>query len=99
MREPRIARLVKRHLRLLAAIRIHAPYLHQSAAYAVEPDMLAIRRILRTVIQIIGGSQSLLLPCSVSIHHIDVADLVVVTHRTVSYRLAVRAPPMQVARA
>ena len=38
MREPRVACLVECHLRLLAPVCLHAPYLHQPAADGIEPD-------------------------------------------------------------
>jgi hypothetical protein len=42
MREP-VIETVKRHLFLLASIRMHAPYLHLASTFRVEIDIFAIR--------------------------------------------------------
>lgn len=51
MRKPGIAGFVKRHLGLFGAVFLHSPYLHQTRAYGIEPDIFSARGIFGTIVQ------------------------------------------------
>lgn len=49
MRKPVIC-LGKGHLRRLTPLGLHPPYLHQAGADGIEPDILAVRRVLWSIV-------------------------------------------------
>src|SRR6185437_3016911 len=57
MRKP-IVELVCCDLLLLAAVSVHAPYLHAARTLGVEVNEISIRRIFRTVVQTLGSGQT-----------------------------------------
>ena len=53
--EPGVTGFVKGHLGLFGAVCLHAPDLHESGAYGIEPDVLSAGGIFRSVIQTFGS--------------------------------------------
>lgn len=51
VREPCVPMFVVRHLSLSGAIRFHAPCLHATCAYGVEPDVFAVAVVFGTIVQ------------------------------------------------
>lgn len=95
MGEPRVACLVECHLRLLAPVCLHAPYLHQPAADRVKPDVLAAGRILRTIVETFGSGEPHFLAALCG-DNIDIE--VAFTRRAIGELLPIGAPAMQIAR-
>ena len=56
--EPGVTGFVKGHLGLFGAVCLHAPDLHESGAYGIEPDVLSAGGIFRSVIQTFGSGQA-----------------------------------------
>src|SRR5438046_2247094 len=92
MREP-VVEFIRGHLLLLAAIRMHAPDLHPAAPVRIEINPLAIRRIIRTVIQSIRARQASLSP-AVQWNGVDIE--VAISLGTISERQAVRRPAVPI---
>src|SRR5712671_2591122 len=92
MRKP-IIQFIRSHLLLLAAVRMHAPDLHRAAPVRIEINPLAIRRIIRTVIQSVRARQASLSP---AVQWNGVNIKVAVSLGAISKRLAVRRPAVPI---
>src|SRR4029077_15742401 len=57
VREP-VVEIIRRDLFLSAAVRLHAPDLHEAGALGVEVNIFAIRRVVWTIVEPLCGSET-----------------------------------------
>ena len=96
MRKPRIHIRIEGHLGLFLSVRLHPPHLHSSGAYAVEPYILTIHTVLRTVVQAGCVRQTDFL-AALDRHHINVLFIIRTTEGAIGDLLSVRAYAVEVA--
>src|SRR5215472_16712629 len=94
MRKP-IVEFIRGDLLLISAIGFHAPDLHRAASFRIEVNVLAVRSIVRTVIEAFGGGQSFLY-AAVSWHRVNIKFPVPLG--TIRDRRAIGRPTMPIRR-
>src|ERR1700722_5996057 len=90
-----VVEIVMRNLLLLASIRMHAPDLHMPGAFGIEVDIFPTWRILRSVVQSLGGGQSHLVAARRR-NRVDIEIAVALSHER--QRLPIRRPAVPVRR-
>ena len=92
--EPGVTGFVKGHLGLFGAVCLHAPDLHESGAYGIEPDVLSAGGIFRSVIQTFGSGQA---GFFTSFRRDGIDVIVAVSFGAIGKLFAVGAPAVEVA--